>query len=287
MSQKTVRMINEEEIKNILLNKGFIPQDDKIVILDEQNNKKVSYIKILTESGQKAFVDLTNITVIPKSETNLMEKLEKVSQIPFSIKNGSIQCVGNKCGIAFECDDEICVISQDNNFKTVEMIFSPKKDEETITLIGKINSIAFPVILFDDLVENPVLVSENIYKISNRLKLEHHRNCTLMTTEMNKSFGEMSNNYSKMILTYQFAFNILTKTINFIDNVRLDSSLEKDNYQILYNLTKRYELLDNLLEICSDINKFKRDFESINKNISKIISSLDNSYSNLETILKE
>lgn len=279
------KIVEIPDIEAILFDRGFVPTD-RIVTQDEQGRPVVKYIKVITNRGHRAFIDPDTEGLIKPMETQkIMRQVETVSSIPYSIKNGSLECASNiACGIAYECQDEVCVLRKDD-LTPKEVVFST---EPVVTRVGSVNYISYPIVKLSDIMAEPEQVLEDVAEVSQRLQVEERSKCLEDTVKTNKSFGQMANKYNEMVSRYQLAFEILRGNISLLKDFQQKTSSDNSRTKlILLNLSRRYDLQNDLFKMCDRLNHIQNNFDQLSSEISEINELLKQSYNNLDQVFTE
>lgn len=278
----------EPEIPNIeqeLFNRGFIPID-QIVSEDKFGKPIVKYIKVVTENGYKAFVDPDDVEglINIKKETNILKPRYSVSSIPYSIKNGSLECLSNiACGIAYECKDELCVINKNTIEEPQEIVFTTMPD---ITKVATMDYISYPIVRMEDILANPTDVIQEIQEVTDRLHREEKNKCLEDTIRTNQSFGKMANQYDEMVLRYREAFRSIENNLSFLQSLDINFS-NQNNQIILLNIVRRLDLQKDLFKMCHKITEFKNRFDQLSMELTEMNQILSESYSDLNIVFTE
>lgn len=271
------KKVNQSDLEQELNSRGFV-LTERIVIQDEKGQSSIQYVKVITNRGQRAFVELNSNGVLQpnKNQDIVMSQIDKPSIVPFSVKNGSLELASTITqGVAFECQDEICFLHKNEELVPVETVFT---SNSPITQVGTVNSISYPIVRMSEILVNPGQVIENIYQVSKRLKSENRRQCREKTVETNEGFGQLSKEYSRMIITYEFALEILKNNINFIEKYRQQRNENVDE-RIITDLSTRYDKMDDLIKMCDKLNQFLIRFDQLTDDMKAITSFIDDGYS--------
>ena len=263
----------EPNIEKLLFDMGFIATD-KIIVNDDKG-KTIRYIKVLTPSGYRAFVDPDiNGEIITNGNEKIMSETQNVSSIPYSIKNGSLECASNMvCGVAYECSDEICVLRNSITRGPEEIVFTT---EPEVTKIGSMEYVSYPIVKLSEILEDSQQVNLNIEEVSNRLQSEERQKCIEISKMTNQQFGMMANAYNEMVSRYQLAFQVVNDNLELFNQLRNERGPDPI---ILEYITRYYDLQNGLFKQCEQLIQFQRTFENLTMDIQDINRFLKASYS--------
>ncbi len=280
--------IKEPNLEQFLIERGFV-STDRIVTTDEKGKKTIEYVKVITEKGQRAFVelDIDGGFISDIKKDIVMNSIESGSMIPYSIRSGSLECASTDvCGIAFECTDKICILRRDNNLDPKEVVFTTKTPTssfhlETSSMSGELEGVSsYPIVKMSEIMIDPKTVIDNIYMVSNRLKAQKFSTCQDETLETNKAFIQMDSKYRQLTITYRFAFEVLRNNINTLQDV-VSRTSGKTKRLYLNKLISSYDKLDELMNLCDSITDLKHVFFDLNQKMSDVVNFIDDNYSDL------
>jgi len=297
---------SDEDLEKELTKYGYIIVS-KVIINDK--NKKVLFLKVINEHGQKVLVEFDvsgyilslsqNDILLNKNNINL-ENNYSAEIIPYSYKIGTFECAKLLiCGIAFECQKDLCTLK-----KTTELA----SNEEKFTIYypgdrGQFTNypIIYPIVKMSEIRENPKLILTNTDLVMKRI-----RNCEYLKTQDDlKKFTSLLKNITESFDTFNKyqadRFNNICKSIDTLDNYIVEyEKIFKNDVQALIdpdtldkykntikNIYMRYDLLDQLIIMCQNICKISNSLNIVNNSILDSNNILKNKieYNNPELLL--
>lgn len=169
---------NEDEIRENLRARKFKVLE-RIFSNDENNESRCALYKVSNCLGQIAFVKVEsshrgNLRITRKDLT--VVRIDEVVTIDESLKNGSYKCTGGDVnGVVLLGANTICMITHEKDpSKPKEQNFlyiTQNHDREAI--LGD-NPVAYPVVLYQEILTNAKMVNINIYEVTNRIRRAIH-----------------------------------------------------------------------------------------------------------------
>ena len=163
-------LVTEQSVSDELRRYGYEPMA-QIIVQDKSiaTAPRLKYVKAINRLGQYVFIaiDTSGYMSVRTRDLTLIKETTG-SLVPFSVKNGSLGCVGNDCGVALECDSsDLCVLTRDSQDMTVREVGLTlvEKQPETAAVVRDGNSvISYPVVKLSDIRANPeqVLINSDI-----------------------------------------------------------------------------------------------------------------------------
>lgn len=290
-------LIDEHSVEQELANKGYIVQD-KLLTRDIGGITAARFIKAINPRGQLVYIEMDTdgyVTVQP-SDPTLMES-KTASTIPYSIKMGSYENAGTQVsGIVIECENGICTLTR--NTKTLD----PEEKNFIIPDNGTYNilkaegqPVPYPVIKFSEIKTNPSIVLSNVDQSVARMRDYSYSECRKRFTNLKQTIQGLWNTVSSIDEKQTNAYKQLTNSIAELKviqeqykNIKLEtaSEIDKQKYRkVIYNLSKRNELVVDLFRICEEISDYNDNISSVSSELSKIESLIDSEFKNLNYVM--
>jgi hypothetical protein len=289
-------VIETSSIENELLKYGYMPVS-RIVVTSENGSSNTQYIKATNKNGQKVFVqlDVAGYSTARSNDLTFMET-NKATIVPYSIKQGALNCVGIKAsGVAFECGtDAVCVLSRDDDMqpKETNYVYIEKKGPAPMLLEHESSIIAYPVVKLSEIKVNADLILKNTDDATRNLRNTTYTSLLrdLFTTQNSiiklwqafKGFDEARYNHGIRLnssLTKLEQFNEV-----YTSNPPL-SDTDKENYRhIQYNLMLRNDWIVDLLKAMKKVSDKHNEINNIAKEIMELTEYLNKEFSNVDVV---
>lgn len=262
-------MIHDTSVEQMLTKSGYLPVD-KILTKDENNNLMCQYIKAVDPTGRTTFVDLDcegYVAVDPKDMT--MAHSSKASVLPYSTKMGTYECASSDvCGVAFECDNEICTLKRNNESLTPsEAVFTSSRIDERASghkEHGMLSNqpIAYPIVSLSDIKENPEKVACSIRDSHNRMRNVSFSQANFQTTNLVDATTALNNEVYWFSASQRMNAGKLTTTIEQLETAhetmkRKPPVTDKGRANlrsVRYNLRRRHDLVVDHLKLSEAVN---------------------------------
>lgn len=144
---------------------------------DESDIGVCNYVKVSDKLGHVAFVepDVQGYVPLNPNSTIFAKKVD-YSRVPHSLKNGSISLAGGDVdGVAWECDNEVCMITKDGERQEINEKSFIYEDEDEDRLLSE--PIAYPIIKMSALLQQPVMVRQSIEETYLKLRQVDFAKC--------------------------------------------------------------------------------------------------------------
>ncbi len=290
-------MLQDKNVEDTLIKSGYLPVD-KILTKDDNGNMICQYIKAIDETGRSTFVDLDcdGYVSVDQKDMTMVEK-SNASVIPYSVKMGTYECASSDvCGVAFECDNEICTLKRTNESLTpTETVFTHTKTTKDVPghkEYGILNShpIPYPIVKLSEIKSNPSGVSCSIKDSHNRMRNASFGQTNKDTKDLvnaEQNLQNAVNRYNKIQTNISHSLN---KTIDQLEKIHEQykrspptSDKEKENIRsVHYNLRKRHDLAIDYLKLSESVNsrvhrikELTGEIESLNDYADKLFVGLD------------
>lgn len=246
----------------------------RVLVRDSKNNSlHAQFIEALNDLGQKVFIDLDLPGIIEANQGDLIVVPDGIANtIPHSFKTGVFECAGlDVTGVALVCDNEICVLTWDEDgVGPHEINFRPESSSISTTenRAGDTNVddyVVYPIVKLSDINENPKLTSETIDEVTRRLQNTIYENCKTGTKSTMAAIKKLESSLLEFIEVEHACSVELSKSIQALKQIHADylkaapTEANQIRYRkLLYNLRKRHEYAVELIHLCKKVNS-KRD----------------------------
>lgn len=297
----TLSMKNEydnDEIEMILKENKFTPLN-RIMTKNGRDEINGKFIKVRSPSGAIALVDVNIDGVMAvTSEDIITTQMEnsKALDIPLNLKIGSLDSIGNNVpGVAFECVNGICTIMKDGNMRPEEKNFV--KVSEIVEEQSIIDSSPFsiPIVRLSEIMANPRNVDRKITNAVNRIFEASYIKCKEDVIIMEHSIIRLSEEFKKIVTNLDVAFKNTKSTIQKLNiyNDEFNRHNHTDTNEILRHekvvdeLSARYELYQNLINICSVTHNNIYNIDTVANNMNQINEIIRKDFSYLNKKITE
>lgn len=290
-------MIMEDEVEKSLTESGYLTVD-KILTKDENGNLLCQYIKAVDATGRSAFVDLDcegYVAVDPKDMTMTNSSSVNASVVPYSVKMGTYECVSSDvCGVAFECDNEICTLKRtDQSLTPSETVFTTLKSGNGDKGMLSNTPIAYPIVSLSDLKANPEQVASSIKDSHNRMRNVAFGQANRDTENLVNATKSFNAEIKRFDTNQRLISTSLNKTINELERIHAQykrsppaSDKERANLRsVQYNLRKRHDLVVDFIKLSESVNdrtdrvkELAGEVKSLNDYAEKLFAGLDGVY---------
>lgn len=304
-------VISNASLENELINSGYAPIS-RIVVASDNGDKRTQYIKAINKNGQKVFVqlDVSGYTSARSTDLTFVES-NKATIVPYSIKTGAMNCVGNNtCGVAFECgNDAVCVLSRgaddknDMQPKEANYVYVEKHAPSSMVIESEGSTIAYPVVRLSEIRANPDLVLENTNIATRRLRNSSYEALLSDLSNTQKSIVKLWQEFSHFD---QARYNNATKLnasltqlelyndkyneiLNSSENKQIVlTDEEKDRYRLIqHNLMIRNDSIVSLLKAMKKVADKHSEMERITKEIRDITEFLNRELVNVDLAIQD
>ena len=258
-------MIEDNEIEQTLTESGYLPLD-KILSRDSNDNLMCQYIKVIDATGRTAFVDLDcegYVSVDPK-DVHMVASARDVSVVPYSVKMGTYECASSDvCGVAFECDNEICTLKRTNDsLNPTESVFLHDKTNAHEHGMLSSHPIAYPIVSMSDIKANPAMVARGIKDSHKRMRIAAFRQIEKDTKELIEAAKALDQQVARFQNIQHLVSNSLENSTHMLENIHENykrspptTDRERKNLRsVHFNLRKRHDLVVDDLRLAEDVN---------------------------------
>ena len=290
-------MIADKGVEQTLTESGYLPVD-KILTKDENDNLMCQYIKAVDSTGRSAYVDLDcegYVAVDPKDMK--MVTSSAASVVPYSVKMGTYECAASDvCGVAFECDNEICTLKRtDESLTPIETVFTHGGSEAGHHHHGMVGSypISYPIVTLSDIKEKPEQVACSIRDSHNRMRNVAFGQANKDTTNLVDATKSLNNEINRFNTNQKVVSATLAKTIAQLEDIHNQykrspptSDKERDNLRsVHHNLRKRHDLVVDHLKLAESVNsrvdrirELTGEVRALNDYAEKLFAGLEGVY---------
>lgn len=274
------------QIEKQLVDAGYLPLD-KILTKDNFGNLMCNYIKATDATGRGVFVELDCEGMVAVSPDDVvLSSAASASVVPYSVKMGTYECASSDvCGVAFECDNEICTLKRGANGLTPkETVFSHSKTAHHGhhgVLDG--HPIAYPIVRMSEIMQNPEAVACSIKASHDRMRNTEFSSAAKDTQELAQASSDLHTHVKRYQKGQHYVSSTLSSTI--ADLEKLDrkykqdppsSDIEKNNHRLIhYNLRRRHDLVMDHIKISEAVNNRLNRIKELSQEIAEL-----NDYSN-------
>jgi hypothetical protein len=278
----TPRTTQRIDIDNKLISFGFRPQEK--VVLKDDNQPTVKYIKGLTPNGIPVLVelDVDALIAVKPDDVNVKEdELETPIKDLLRETNMSFDIEG----FAYECADGICTVTRDSNLKPV--IKSLVKGES-----DHCSGEFYPIVKFSDLKSNTKLVLQNVEQQSQQLRNELFLKSSDIFDRTQKHIDDLHRVYQEATILIPEKSAILADTIAELQEYATDyqkngvseENLSKFNLCIK-EIDKRNALVSELINIVSVLGGIEKHIQAAYDQVKDTIELLKTDFANIDGYL--
>lgn len=298
----TLSMKNEsydnDEIEMILKENKFTPLN-RIMTKNGRDEINGKFIKVKSPSGAIALVDVNIDGVMAvTSEDIITTQMEnsKALDIPLNLKRGSLDSIGNNVpGVAFECVNGICTIMKDENMRPEEKNFVKVSEIVEEQAIIDSSPFSIPIVRLSEIMANPRNVDRKITNAVNRIFEASYIKCKEDVIMMEHSIIRLSEEFKKIVTNLDVAFKNTKATIEKLNsyNDKFNRYNHTDANEILRHekvveeLAARYELYQNLINICSVTHNNIYNIDTVANNMTQINEIIRKDFSYLNKKITE
>ena len=292
-------MIQDKSVEQMLTESGYLPVD-KILTKDENGNLMCQYIKSVDATGRTSFVDLDcegYVSVDPKDMT-MVNGSNNASVVPYSVKMGTYECASSDvCGVAFECDNEICTLKRaDDSLTPSETVFTQSATEAGHKKHGMLDNhpISYPIVSLSDIKANPERVACSIKDAHDRMRNASFGQVSQDTSGLVSATKSLNNEISRFNTNQKAISASLTNTIAQLEKIHAQykksppsSDHERSKLRsVHYNLRKRHDMVVDHLKLSESVNsrvdrirELSGEVKALNDYTEKLFAGLDGVYS--------
>jgi hypothetical protein len=294
-------IIADSSLDNELINIGYTPVS-KIVIIQENGEKRAQYIKAINKLGQYVFIhiDVQGYATVKSTDLTLVET-KKGSIVPYSLKMGAYDCAKKDvCGVTFECGaDAICVVERSAHDLTpieATYIYTDQGVSRSPSLGHVDGSImSYPLIRLSEIRANHELVLRNTEQVTIRLRESTYDNEVRDLREVHRAIQSLVQAFEQFDNQREKINNKIKASMSELLELNRQHTLEtphtdedKTNYRMVqYNLAQRNSGTADLLRYMKRVADTKSAIERITLEINDITELSKKEFENYEYVLYE
>jgi len=285
--EKQANTTKSNNIDDLLISNGYVPV--KMIVVDNAVGKS-DYILAVNKRGQYVLVSLDGKDKKIEGDIIHTEIIKGGSSIPYSAKKGAFECANGVCGVAYDSDNELNIVTRD------EFSMEPRSDTliykgDNVASIG--NNVPIPVISYNDIVHDPVGVLKNSYEITDRLHKNEYEHCKEGMVETSTEFKSLESALkSYMLLEVALGKELamsMSQLRSFASQYERDPPVdekERENYNLVkFNLRKRSDLFITLINCCSQVSGMKSTFVELTKKIHELHEMCEREFSGVSHVM--
>lgn len=245
------RVSNSDNIDAFLISKGFAPITRIHMKHPSSKDDNVSFIKAFTDLGHMCYVKLDIDQPIKRDNDLSLTKVDTISKEPIKDGKLSVDECGrlDVCGVAYECNEGICVLRRDlESLDLLEDTFTVTEPSSLLHGFEKREPLAYPIVLYSEIVANEQAVMWNIARSTARLKMKaiHNYNKELMAVR--SSILRFTDVAGTLVNALHAARDNVINKSNALYKLR-------DTYELPINTEDRYNYssIINNLHTCDDL----------------------------------
>nr|QBK90769.1 MAG: uncharacterized protein LCPAC201_00700 [Pithovirus LCPAC201] len=288
--------MREKTIEEKLAEKGYIVID-KIFVQDAVGILP-QYFKAKNNFGQTVFIELDTVgDVVYENESQTMIVTQNASMVPVSKQIGTYECSmsGGACGVAFDCDGEICTLikSIDSPDQPTRLILTTASRPQTKSLTLSDSPTAYTVVRLSDILADPLATAGIIEKSTSSIRNAGYQECKENWNDFEKATSEMKMSATEFSSTSSMILDRLASDLRTLNNFRAayvksppTTEEAKEKYQsVVYNIDNRQELLVALFAICQAIPTSTQVIKEQGVALKESAQDLRNIFQNLGTVV--
>lgn len=275
-------------VEDLLSEQGFTVTDK--VFLDRNGKTYAKYFKATTDLGQSVYIELDvegQVKYQPNSRTMVEEDIGTIfptsTIVPESKMKGMYQCSinGGGCGVIYDCDGEICVMSRpaDSVDEPTTVVLKSMSNSTEKQLIVSGVPTAYPVIRLSDALENPLITKASIERSIKAIRNAAVQECKIYYDDARKAVNGLSNALSENYNVANRYTTSLASDIKTLQQYRADyvemsqkSELNKNNKE---NFEKVIQMLHDKGDQITELFKLCEALPSMTNRIKQLTSELD------------
>lgn len=256
-------LVQSASVEQQLVMSGFTPVD-KVVIQEPDGNLSAKYIKVATRSGQCALVELDQAGYVATSPQDLnVVEVQDTTVVPYSTKNGAINSLGQEiAGVAFVCEDNVCIVTRTEEVAPRESLYvvTDKAGDKTAVLDS--SPVAYPVVRLSEIMVSPEVVIRSIEEAAAQLRakayeaaLEDLKKAKESVKEVGRALDDFDRVQEEALRDLRHSIEDLKKVLAKYDNPALIEGNREKYDNLLFNLRRRYVLLEELIQNIESVSR--------------------------------
>jgi hypothetical protein len=279
-----------KSIEDLLAEQGFIVTDKIFITRDGRAYAK--FFKSTTDLGQTAFIELDTEGMVkyqPSSRTMIEE--EVATMVPESKIIGTYECSkqGGGCGVVFDCNDEICVMTTPADSVDIPTPIVLKKASlpaSTEVVISGVPT-AYPMVRLSDALKNPLVTKASIERSTKAIRNAGVQECREYYNDIKTAIHELSEAIKGNYRQADQYTAALARDTNLLQEYRatyvarspLPESEKKKAEEVVRILHHRGEQVIELFKLCEALPGIAAQLRSLTNQIKGITKTIiDNDY---------
>lgn len=279
--------LGQRPVEDMLSDKGFIATDK--VFIEKDGRTYAKYLKVTTDLGQTAFIELDTEGAVkyhPESRTMIEEDI--VTMVPESKVIGAYECSlqGGGCGVAYDCNDEICVMARPADSVEVPTTVVLRKATRDVVSAVAVSGVptAYPVVRLSEALENPLSTKAAIERSTKAIRNAGVQDCKC-------KYDDIKNSSSNLICALNKNYELmnsyimgLARDVEQLNNYRCSymsrcplSECDKKKYEeVVRLLHRRGEQIVETFKLCEALPGMTMRIKGLTSEVdemTKIISA--------------
>ncbi len=280
-SDITMNMLNQDEFIKF----GYTP------LHRVKTKEKTKYVIAYNSNGQKVYVDTEGTDVDPKrDDVYLMETKSPLRDVAPSLKAGTYDCAKKDItGVALECKEGLCIIvGSKTDIKPVEINYNYSGQEERDR-----DYIAYPVVSWAEIRENPGIVLKNTDIVVRRLRKNDYETAKNNLVQLKQSIESWTIALSEFEIINTESENKIRRTLEELEQI---NNLYNDNppttddtkatYRLLkYNLEQRNDGRVALIKSLRKISEKRGQIQAFTEEVKKLTEFEKAAFANMDYVI--
>lgn len=280
-------MARPKSVEDLLSEKGFTSTDK--VFLDKSGQVFAKFIKVTTDLGQTAFVELDSEGMVqyqPSSRTMIEEDVG--TMVPEQSKViGTYECSmkGGGCGVAFDCNEEVCVMSRPADSTTVPtpvVLKKASKPASTELVVSGVPT-AYPVVRLSDALKTPLATKASIEKSTKAIRNAGVKECKQYYDDLRSTLADMN---AALNANYAAANSYIASLANdtkqlqqyratYVARSPLPEAENKKAEKVVQLLHDRSEQIIELFKLCEALPSIENQLRDLINQVNDMTSTIN------------
>lgn len=276
--------MTDQTVEKKIISLGFMPIV-KTTTRKPNGTLEARYIKAVDSKGNISYIHLnvdSNVSVLPTDLTTV-ESVD-ANNVPYTVKTGAISTVGlGVSGVAFECQNGICTLSQDSPDKPrTESFLTYIEKPRNAVIVEDDSPIAYPIVKLSDVLENPTLITQLIDRATKSLRDQAYALEMRALVSADNVFKETMSKGRVTLRAINIAMNHIMESLTSLEDTRKTYDFNAATtpeamvtYELLvYNIKYRQDKLKELLVLSREVSayveecgKLSASFDNLNKEL--------------------
>lgn len=257
------------------------------ISIDNNNGTTTNYLKCKSPLGFYVFVLVDDSKIVSFTTNSLTAKemsRGEILPIPQSLSNGSYHDTGN---VMILCNDGMCEMKHDGlRVEPVISNFSFVSESKNRVIIPEKSTLAYPLITINEIIANPKLILTTTNTATTRLRgiayLKCYDQISLFITRLNTlstNTNMFSENHQKIAQSLDKYIKLKTE-----EQMKLTSNLPRNSIEVekqwnnMYNLNLRHEMVVKFLTICSKFGDLSEKINEVNAEVESLNTMLQTEF---------